>query len=210
MIYNIWNRNVRHGALAFAMAVSVMISPVFAQYEYRVGNGQSSIEPDHRFFSLTLAGYGVPPEGRFTLNWTAPQALGAVDDAVILSGSLYYLSGGGLWVLPLTGNPAEPKEIHPDVNLRLLTANNGRLYGISENNELLEINPKRRNAKWQRIAAIDKDAAAFAYTDTGFVVIDDAGGRWHATGMDNALSWKKSGVDKQLIDVLFKDKSLYG
>ena len=41
----------------------------YAQYEYRIGKGESSIEPGKHVLSLALAGYGAPRDGRFSLEW---------------------------------------------------------------------------------------------------------------------------------------------
>ncbi|MGV8879377.1 MAG: hypothetical protein ACOH2A_10130 [Sphingobacteriaceae bacterium] len=44
-----------------------------AQSVYQVGSAESSIEPPGSIFSLTLAGYGAPREGRFSLEWVAQE-----------------------------------------------------------------------------------------------------------------------------------------
>lgn len=44
---------------------------VIAQDEYEVGAGTATLQPGDESFSLALAGYAGPWEGRFILNWTA-------------------------------------------------------------------------------------------------------------------------------------------
>lgn len=197
-------------ALSFIFASALGFSPALAQYGYRVGSGQSAIEPDQTFFSLTLAGYGAPREGRFTLNWMPQRVLGDVTDAAIFSGKLFYLSNSALRVLPLAGDPAVPTEILPATNLRLLAAGDSCLYGINARSELLKINFRRRKVKLQRLGKIDLKAIALARTDDGFVLIDEAGISWRAEEAGGTFSWRSFGAQRHLTDVLFEDGSLYG
>ena len=49
---------------------------------YKVGNSCVSIEPRNSVFSLALAGYGFPREGRFSISWTEIESLpvGAMEE----------------------------------------------------------------------------------------------------------------------------------
>ena len=44
---------------------------------YKVGSSSVSIEPRNSVFSLALAGYGVPREGRYSISWTEIESLPA-------------------------------------------------------------------------------------------------------------------------------------
>ncbi|WP_257668416.1 hypothetical protein [Parapedobacter tibetensis] len=198
--------------LVMVMLYFMLASPVFAQYEYRVGSGQASIEPDDRYFSLTLAGYGVPPEGRFTLEWTEIRPLGTVADAAMsAAGTLYYLEKGGLWTLDPSAAQAIPKELLPEADVRLLAVDHKRLYGINQANELLEMNPLSRRPRWHTIAALDKQAVAFAATDDGFVLVDAKGICWLSKGRSNVLSWTALIAEPlPLADIAWREGTLYG
>ena len=67
---------------------------------FQVGNSSVTLEPDNSIFSLALAGYGAPVEGRFTLEWIAR---GDAPDVNYLTGDgerLYAAdSKGGIRVL---------------------------------------------------------------------------------------------------------------
>lgn len=59
--------------------------PKVSAERFRVGSSTVTLEPDNSIFSLTLAGYGAPVEGRFTLEWIA------CGDAP----KIHYLTGDG-------------------------------------------------------------------------------------------------------------------
>ena len=62
-----------------------------AQTEYYAGTSQISIEPDQALLSLHLGGYGLPRNGRFTLQWTS---LGSLPEAVSLA-----VSGNNMYII---------------------------------------------------------------------------------------------------------------
>ena len=55
--------------LLLIIVLSLLSTCVSATNRFMVGTSTVSIEPDNSIFSLTLAGYGFPGEGRFTLEW---------------------------------------------------------------------------------------------------------------------------------------------
>ena len=76
----------------------------YSQSTYLVGTAQESIEPDPSLISLHMAGYGLPREGRFTLQWINR---GRVPVAIALGASnekLYIVSNGDLFSMNSSEN----------------------------------------------------------------------------------------------------------
>ena len=63
----------------FIMVLSCMCKIAFGQKQdvFNVGTSNVSIEPRNSVFSLALAGYGFPREGRFSITWTEIDSLPA-------------------------------------------------------------------------------------------------------------------------------------
>lgn len=55
--------------LLFLLLLFCGTSALQAQHNYRIGASTVSIEPDSAVFSLALAGYGAPRDGRFSITW---------------------------------------------------------------------------------------------------------------------------------------------
>lgn len=53
-----------------------------AQHTYLAGSATESIDPEEQLFSLALAGYGLPREGRFSLEWVPVKEQGAALTAL--------------------------------------------------------------------------------------------------------------------------------
>src|SRR5690606_31170824 len=110
----------------------------FAQYGYRVGKGESSIEPGESILSLALAGYGIPRGGRFSLEWKERSGLGAVSDAVAVSDKLYVVDKGKVYKVDLNELEKGPFELRQSAQIRLLAAGRSRLFALDAANDLLE------------------------------------------------------------------------
>src|SRR5688572_22122528 len=69
---------------------------VWAQPAFRAGTSSVSLEPNSSIFSVALAGYGIPREGRFSITW----------DAVADAGQLTAITGYGnkLYSVTVDGN----------------------------------------------------------------------------------------------------------
>jgi hypothetical protein len=91
--------------LAWAILISFKS---FGQQEYLAGVGRESLMPGQESFSLALAGYGAPREGRFTLDWEKKASLEPGAVLAGIDGVLYALHPkGGLQQAPMTRFPLQ-------------------------------------------------------------------------------------------------------
>src|SRR5687767_6333124 len=67
------------------------IAGIYCQEEYLIGSSVASIEPDRSTFSVALAGYGAPREGRFTIEWKYHGKAPAVSLIAAIGKSIYGL-----------------------------------------------------------------------------------------------------------------------
>src|SRR5690606_28969256 len=68
-----------------------------AQQIYQVGVSQKNIEPHGDLMAITLAGYAIPWEGRFPLQWIEKDHIPAVTDIKGSSQLLYILKNDSIF-----------------------------------------------------------------------------------------------------------------
>jgi len=182
----------------------------FAQYEYRVGKGESSIEPGENILSLALAGYGIPRGGRFSLEWEERGRLGTVSDAALISGKLYTLDEGNVGGLDLNDLEKGSFELRQDRQIKLLAAGNNRLFALDASNELLEAAPPYRGIiRWRRVGTVQMAPQALSYHDGRFVLLDTAGVFWTAEDRHGSLAWHPLVTCRGAMDVMSDQRHLY-
>ncbi|MCQ2151945.1 MAG: family 20 glycosylhydrolase [Bacteroidales bacterium] len=160
--------------------------------EYMVGSSTSSLEPDLSIFSTTLAGYGAPGEGRFSLDWEkVGRACDAVwtstiegtqfdgtagSDAVIKSSAIYgnrvfaLTQAGTLWRKDLESKDARWEKIGYNngttyrIDVERIVVKDGRLYAIDSKGDLY-VNFHRTNRN------LTARAAAFSHEGNTAVIV---------------------------------------
>ncbi len=205
----------RGGAGAFACLIGftglcAVPGAAFAQYEYRVGKGQASIEPDQRLLSVALAGYGAPREGRFSLEWQASASLGKAADATIVAGQLYMLRGGVVWQIDLNDLRGDAIALKRSANINLIAGNGNRLFAVNSDNELLEAKLSRRGKlHWRSRGALQQTPKSLSYWNNRLVVADTAGMLWTAEDHRGRLTWDALMECDDVIDVMGNHDKLY-
>ncbi|WP_316812465.1 hypothetical protein [Pedobacter heparinus] len=143
----------------------------FAQTAYHAGFAQKSIEPQDYPFSLALAGYGLPRDGRFTLKWvkqTTPDAAvrkqmetilskktgvpGSVASVVIGNRSYMADSSGKISSAGLSEKRKTWKQITVLPGIQSLTAHAGVLFGLTNKNEIWKYDIQENKEPWVKIA----------------------------------------------------------
>lgn len=113
---------------------------------FQVGNSSVTLEPDNSIFSLALAGYGAPVEGRFTLEWIAR---GDAPDVNYLTGDgerLYAAdSKGGIRVLENPLANGRWRTVESSLRVKFLTLMQGKLYAVDETGRWFTAKPSRSN-----------------------------------------------------------------
>ncbi|WP_432714566.1 hypothetical protein [Pedobacter sp.] len=114
-----------------------------AQTDYMVGASKVSIEPAQSAFSLALAGYGVPREGRFTLEWVDK---GAANN----SNPLWRQISRSRSPAASVNNFKLDKALLPG-GLLNLAIHQKQIYALTDGNALLKYQPAKQQ-KWLSIA----------------------------------------------------------
>lgn len=196
--------------LIWLSGLGVIPLAAFAQYEYRVGKGQASIEPDQQILSVALAGYGAPREGRFSLEWIARASLGKADDAATVADKLYMLRGGTVWQVALNDVKGEAIALTQSANISLLAANGNRLLAVSTDNELLEaVVAGKRELRWRRKGILQQTPMSLSYWKGRLVMLDTAGMLWTAEDRRGQLTWEPLAACDDVIDIMGDRHHLY-
>ncbi len=182
----------------------------FAQYEYRVGKGQASIEPNQQMLSVALAGYGAPREGRFSLEWTESARPGKADDAAIVGNRVYMLRGGSIWQIDLNGLKGEAIAVEQSENIRMIASNENRLFALNAHNELLEAKiSSRGKLRWKRKGVLQQTPRSLSYWKDRLVMLDSAGMLWTAQDNRSRLTWNSMIEREGVIDIMGNRDDLY-
>lgn len=189
-----------------------MVHVAYAQHGYQVGLGQASIEPGQQTLSLALAGYGLPRDGRFSLEWRAYSDLGETTDAAMADGKLFVVREGRVWYADLADKAVEMEMIavdHAD-QIQRLAAGRKKLFALNTRNELLEASISTRGrTKWKRKGQIVQTPRALSYWDSRLVLLDEKGKLWTAKVRRGPLEWSAWTVCEGAIDIMADQHNLY-
>lgn len=180
------------------------------QDRFNVGSGQESIEPQQNVFSLTLAGYGGPREGRFTLKWKNTGDLGeGVADAVFARSELFLLRDGDLWSKGRNGED-KLRQLTAGGEMVSLSADDKRLFTVNTRQEIFSA-VRRGKLRWKKVGLVPGGVqpAALVILDKNVILADKGGDIWEADRNSGNLSWKKTGNKPGIIDLVVHSGRLY-
>ncbi|RZS74978.1 hypothetical protein EV199_0830 [Pseudobacter ginsenosidimutans] len=157
-----------------------------AQVNYRAGFAQTSLEPPSYPFSLSLAGYGAPRDGRFTLEWIRK---GEAVDCTAFGNSannLIAVSQGKLMISGIDGEPAW-KSIGNADGIRLLAGNKAGWYAADQAGNLLYAVPAKK-LKWKKIGNA-ANTVSLTVSDSCIYIATNDGAISYASLGKKALQW---------------------
>lgn len=205
-------------SIAFHISVYAFVFlgffPMYAgaqHFDFKVGSGQVSLEPQHNVLSLSLAGYGGPREGRFTLEWQDQGDLGAdIEDAVYIKSTLFVLRDGNVWTIAQSGVDKQQQLTQTD-EIALLATDGRQLYAVNKRNEMLAAFPGRK-VEWKKIGQMTKveQPVAIVFDGMNFVAADQMGGIWKSNGTGADMSWEQVANRKGIVDLIVHSGRLYG
>ncbi|TKC06689.1 hypothetical protein FA048_15915 [Pedobacter polaris] len=152
--------------------VGLFTSPIKAQQVYLSATAKASIEPKAYPFSVALAGYGYPRGGRFSLDWIKtnmkvekvfPPArkqhlkwkkwIGNAIAFTIFKKIIYTADRNGTIIYTALEDRAPVWKKLPAVQgITSLSAYKGRLFALTSDDELLQLELGGKNRTWVRIA----------------------------------------------------------
>lgn len=183
---------------------------VNAQSEYEVGFARVSIEPGRSLFSLPLAGYGYPREGRFTLEWVKKGMGVGVREMTGCSGYLYALNRNGrLLKRKIDNEKGEWKVIGtPSDSFCLLTGLGKDLYACDQTGNIWKGRPESFPEAWEKVGIFPGIQALTAF-DGCFYAANEEKGLWEGRLENGQLSWRKIGEAGAIISLAAFGERLY-
>lgn len=184
-------------------------SVLMAQTEYKVGTSIVSIEPDNSVFSVPLAGYGYPREGRFSIEWIKKGPAVGVKCLTGLDRTLIAVTNSGtLLRREIDGESAKWEKLKSDKTLKLLAGLNGQLYAISADNKLFVGKPNRNMIRWTELGQVP-EATGFTSSKNRLYIITATGHLEEGLPKNGTVSWRQIGKAENGIALAGAEGRLY-
>ena len=193
----------------FAIIILSVIYPeCIGQPEYKVGTSQFSIEPDKSMISLHLGGYGIPRDGRFSLEWIRIENLPETTAICVASGYLFTVSDQNLlWRDPSQKNSLWKKAGIAD-NIKSIAGFEDMIFAITENNELLRAKAGP-NVLWKKLGSVDNSVRSLAASDNLLYAANETGSLWYADLSKGGISWSEIPAIKGIINLSANREKLF-
>lgn len=185
-----------------------------AQSDYQVGTSSVSLEPRNGIFSLALAGYGLPREGRFSITWNylddIPTDIGEITAITALNEKFYISSRtNGLWAGHFLSGKISWKKVSRSERLKALTTLNGKLYGINKKNEILAGTLSGEGISWKKCGQTGNVISLTGLNGKLYAVNGSCEMLTGIPGKDG-IEWKKLGHFDEIISMTSYNNNLYG
>lgn len=182
---------------------------LLAQSTYEVGFSSVSLEPDDSVISVVLAGYGYPPEGRFSIEWVKVAPAVGVKNLTGMGHMLYALDfNGTLLACDVRQNKIEWKSMQTQDDFLFLAGMNGYLYAISSSGKLLKGKVDTDFIDWMSIDLVS-DVTAFTATNGALYLVTTGGILQEGKFKNKRVSWRPIGNVDDAVDLTGKDGRLY-
>lgn len=198
-------------ALFFVVSLGFLPVALLGQvYHYQVGSGSTSLEPGSNIISLSLAGYGGPRDGRFTLRWEKiGDSMLQVADMTFTKDKLFIITNGEVRKYDKNGK-LEVSSIGNLEGLSLLTSDEKQLYGLRNDKEVFVAKLKNK-MRWKSAGfklPVD-DPVAIVKDGKKFIIADRAGVVWEALPAGRDYKLQQRAVRPGIIALLVHAGRLY-
>lgn len=197
------NKLFLHVTLLCTLSINVL-----GQSKFQIGSASVSIEPDSSTFSLALAGYGAPRDGRFTISWKFVGEASEIQLITGVNGKLYAINNDELLVGDTGGKNIHWRKVGTAHKLLALTGLDGKLYAINNKSELLLGEISRSGVNWKNIGIANNiisltglDGKLYAANNINELLVREAGG-------DNS-KWKKIGHAEKVLSMTSDREKIY-
>jgi len=188
--------------------ILVLSDKLFSQTDYYAGTSRVSIEPDQTLLSLHLGGYGLPRDGRFTLEWSAIGSLSEVNSLGISGDKMYIISKNELFRLNLENTNVKWEKSGPAEGIIAIAGVDGKMYGINAKGDLLETS-LQGGIRWKKSDKIDNTVSTLAASEGYLYAANNSGSIWTADLSKKNLEWKKSESLSGIINLAANNGILY-
>ena len=195
----------------FHVVLALLLGAFSAAYsqEYLTGSSIVSIEPDSSIYSVALAGYGAPREGRFSITWKLIEDIPETAAITALNSKLYAAAKNGELIEgTLEKGLITWKNLESKIRLTSLTTLNGKLYAATATGDILQGTLSPKGVTWLGMGK--------ASNITGLTGIND---KLYATNSSNAsltgtihqnkLSWTKTGQAYYIVGMTNDGERVY-
>ena len=180
-----------------------------AQTMYEAGFSSVSLEPDESVVSVALAGYGYPPEGRFSMEWIKVAPAVGIRNLTGMGHMLYALdANGALLTCDVTQNRLGWKLVQTQTAFLFLAGMDGYLYAISSTGELLRSKVDADSTGWMSVGTVP-DVIAFTATDEALYLVTTGGSLLEGKMESGRMQWKAIGQADDAVALAGKEGRLY-
>lgn len=178
------------------------------QTNFLTGTSSVSIEPDNSIFSVSLAGYGAPRDGRFSITWKENGQTPDLTAITALNGKFYAISNSGEL---MKGTPEQQgvkwEKAGKAIQISTMCAFRGKLYALS-GTDLLTGTFSSNQVIWKKISKTEGITALTALNDKLYastVGNELISGTYSGT----ALKWKKIGIATEIKSMTAHEDKIY-
>lgn len=194
--------------LLLIIVLSLLSTCVSAANRFMVGTSTVSIEPDNSIFSLTLAGYGFPGEGRFTLEWIEKgDASGIIDMAG--SGDILYgiNKSGELFYLETQADKPQWRIMRSSQPVKYLAVSQNVLFAIGFDDQLFQANLEQDNIQWKSLASNLQGIVALLALNHHLYAATESDGLFEGIVSKDGIIWDNIGSVQSVIGMAgYKDR----
>lgn len=178
-----------------------------ASSNFKVGTSQVSLEPDQSIFSLALAGYGFPGEGRFTLEWIEKES---TPDIVYLTGldnTLYGInSDGTLFRFVHLEGHSKWMEMKSSQVIQRIAALQNALFAVTSDNHFWTGIPEKSGITWKRLDSSLQNVVALSATGKYLYAATQSDELFEGVVGEGYIAWSKIGSAQSVIGLAgYKD-----
>ena len=168
--------------------------------DFEVGSSSVSIEPDNSLFSLTLAGYGYPGEGRFTLEWIARGEAPALAWMTGDGNRLYGIDREGqILVLDDPQKQLQWQPLESSAPVRYMAALQGKLYALDLENNWVSASPSDRRLNWKRVTSPIDHVVALTSSEECLYAATSENELFEGRPSGSRIRWEKIGSAESVI-----------
>lgn len=167
---------------------------------YKVGSASVSIEPENSVYSLTLSGYGYPPEGRFSIDWKDMLEVGKVKWMSGNDESLFYINQNNVMyrVSEPSANPVISK-MESDFPLKCFAVSGDSIYGITCDGEWGRGKISRNKVRWNIMDSPLSNVVAITQCSGRLYAITVNEELYEGIIDDDSVTWQKIGSGESVI-----------
>lgn len=198
-----------HKPFLFLIFSFFLMSIVRGQGTLLTGSAKVNIDPDSSVFSLPLAGYGAPREGRFSIEWKFKQDIQGLKLITAAGNKLYAVSADGSLLVTNTTVPEITwKNAGAAKDIISITGFNNKLYAVNTANEIIVLDVNKKKS-WQKLGAA-ANATVITILHGKLYAATSANELLEGNIQHGWIAWTKIGEANQILTLINDGNKIYG